>query len=162
MATVASRDGTRGYSLANPGDWTARYNNGANLVAIGKLQRFENVHLSSQFSDIPATGNLARPSPVSSGVDNTLGRSSFNSATPFDWPLGKAFNAGQYSFTKVIHFDPQGIARVQTATNKDAVTSYIEIGLIPTRGNVAPTSQNLNAAIIQVDGLTGATRIYRP
>jgi len=69
IAIVASRDGTRGYditnnTLPNPA-WTS-YNNGANLVAIDKLVRFENLHMAPFFSTIPNSGNTTRPT-VSSG-----------------------------------------------------------------------------------------------
>jgi len=147
IASVATKDGTRGYSLADPSAWIDRYSNGGNLVAIGKLQYFENVTLIPKSSD-------------SSGVNSAQGSSSCTSVTPFDWPLGKALNAGQYSFTTVIHFDPQGIARIQTSTNKDAIASYIQLQLNPTRGNTPVTSGNF--AMIEVNGFTGMTRIFRP
>ena len=162
MATVASRDGTRGYdvtssSLPSPA-WT-NYNNGANLVAIGKLQRFENVHLAPLFSTLQNSGGLSRPS-VSSG-NYQLGNTNCASVTPFDWPLGQAIGAGQYSFSKVINYDPQGIPRIQTAGNTDDIVKYMEIGLLPTRGKTVSTNV-ANAAAIQINGITGGARIYRP
>src|SRR5207248_822003 len=45
VGVVASKDGTRqfNYATINQGsDWTANYSSGANLIAIGKLQRYEN------------------------------------------------------------------------------------------------------------------------
>src|SRR5439155_8245996 len=49
VAIVASKDGTRGYHITNPSlsnhAWTPNYNNGANLVAVGKLQYLDNIHL---------------------------------------------------------------------------------------------------------------------
>lgn len=161
VATVASRDGTRGYevtgTLSSPA-W-ANYNNGANLVAIGRLQRFENLHLAPLFSALPNQGGMSRPS-VSSG-NYQLGNASCASITPFDWPPGKAPGTGQYSFTKVINFDPQGVARIQMVSNGDAIDTYMEIGLIPTHGNTVPATL-ANVAAIQVNCMTGGTRIYRP
>src|SRR5436190_4122960 len=49
IAIVASKNGTRGYDITSnpltiPSAWT-NYNNGANLVAVCKLQYLNNVHL---------------------------------------------------------------------------------------------------------------------
>ena len=162
MAMVASRDGTRGYditssSLLSPA-WT-NYSNGANLVAVGKLQRFENVHLAPSFATLPNSGGLSRPT-VSSG-NYQLGNSTCASVTPFDWPLGQAFSAGQYSFSKVINYDPQGVPRIQTAGNTDNIVQYMEIGLLPARGKTV-SSNVANAAAVQINGITGGTRVFRP
>lgn len=159
VAVVASKDGTRGYdaassSLPNPA-WSDT-NIAANLMVIGKLQRFENVHLAPKFLTIPNSGGTTRPS-VSSG-SYQIGNTNCASVTPFDWPIGSAIGSGQYSFQKVISFDPQGVARIQTSVNTDTIVEYMEIGLQQTRG----TTVSSNAAAIQIDGMSGTTRIYRP
>jgi type II secretory pathway pseudopilin PulG len=159
VAVVASKDGTRGYdaasgSLPNPA-WS-NLNLGANLVAISKLQRFENLHLAPLFSTIPNSGGTTRPS-VSSG-NYQIGNTACASVTPFDWPIGSAIGSGQYSFQKVINFDPQGVARIQTSVNTDTIAQYMEIGLQQSRG----TTVSPNVAAIQIDGMSGTTRIYRP
>ena len=158
VAVVASKDGTRGYDatknpLSNPA-WT-NYNNGANLVAISKLQRFENIHLAN---NLTTAGNMARPS-VSVNY-YVIGNAAAASVTPFDWPLGSALNAGQYSFQKVINFDPRGAARLQTSTNTNEIGAYMEIGLQQTHG--IAVSSSANVAALQIDGMTGSMRIYRP
>ena len=159
VAVVASKDGTRGYdvtssSLPNPA-WSDT-NLASNLVAIGKLQRFENLHLAPKFSTITNSGGTTRPS-VSSG-SYQIGNTNCASVTLFDWPISSAIGSGQYSFQKVINFDPQGIARIQTAGNNDVIVQFMEIGLQQTRG----TTVSSNAAAIQIDGMSGTTRIYRP
>jgi prepilin-type N-terminal cleavage/methylation domain-containing protein len=168
VAMAASRDGTRNYSvtplnIATP-PWPT--NTGATLVAIGKLQRFENLHLAD-FGAPPATGNMARPTYASNGsFSYSLGAASCVSVTQYEWPLGTALTKGQYTFTKVLNFDPQGIVRIQTKTNHDDIAQRIEIGLQPTHGSVAPAlpaNQNVgDHAVIQIDGMTGTTHIYRP
>ena len=168
VAVVASRDGTRGYdagssTLSTNRCWSA-YNNGANFTAINKLLRFDNIHISSTFSALKNSGGLARPS-VTGGTGGTgyiLGSTNCQSVTPFDWPLGRALGEGQYSFTKVINFDPQGVARIQTQNNQDGVVDCMEIGLIPVHGNTAPATTPANVAAIQIEGMTGATRVFRP
>ena len=159
VAVVASKDGTRGYdvtsgSLPNPA-WSDT-NLAANLMAIGKLQRFENLHLAPKFSTIPNSGGTTRPS-VSSG-NYQIGNSACSSVTPFDWPIGSAIGSGQYSFQKVVNFDPQGVARIQTSGNTDTIGQYMEIGLQQTHG----TNLSSNVAAIQIDCMSGTTRIYRP
>ncbi len=154
VAVIASKGGTRGYdvtnsSLSNPA-W-ANYNNGASFVAIGKLQHFENLHLANS---LPTTGNMARPS-----AGYVIGNAAA-SVTPFDWPLGSAIGAGQYSFQKVVNFDPQGVARLQYSTNSDAIVAYTEIGLQQTHGTAVSTSTNVVA--IQLGGVGGSVTIYRP
>src|SRR6476646_1493510 len=166
VAVVASRDGTRGYditnnSLLNPA-WT-NYNNGASLVGINKLLRFENLHMAPFFSTIPNSGNTTRPI-VSSGSyqlgNTTANPNPGNCVTPFDWPLGSAIGAGQYSFTRVINFDPEGVARIQYTNNTDQIVAYMELGLQQSHGSVVSSSPN--AAALQIDCMTGSVRRYRP
>jgi Tfp pilus assembly protein FimT len=164
VALIASKDGTRGYDVINPA-WIANYNSGTNvvtnLVAINKLQRFENVHLSTTLNGFghqpPTTGNMARPYIQS---NNYVIGNAPTSLTPFDWPLGSALDAGQYSFKKVINFDPQGVARIQYASNTDEIRADMEVGLQQTQGINVSSSPNVVA--IQIDCMTGATRTYRP
>lgn len=166
MAAVASKDGTRGYDVSTPATWATNYAAATvqNLVPISKLQRFENLHLAGLYSSVGTTGNMARPNP---NIYYMIGHNNCTSVTPFDWPLGSAIGAGQYSFTKVINFDPQGVARIQYAANTDNIVQVMEIGLQQTHGNVAtpspspPTSYG-NVAAIQIEGMSGATHIYRP
>ena len=172
IAVVASKDGLRGYNIANgtlPNPAWSSYNNGAGLVAISRLQRFENLHLaqpgslngfrvSADANGLVNTGKMTRPAITSNYYVLAKGAT----VTPFAWPLGKAMGGGQYNFTTVINFDPQGAARIQFSTNSDTIGRYMEIGLVPTRGNIAPSTLPANVAAIQINGMTGATRIYRP
>ena len=176
ITVVASKDGTRGYDLNNPGDgitgsWVTNYGaKGANLVAIGKLQRFENLHMA----DFPSTSSGGIPRETvytgptfSYSLGDSQGRC--KSATPFTYPLGSPLTSSyQYRFDKVINFDPQGIARIQSPSNTDEITKYIEIDLQPTHGNIVPPAPSGSSAktgqqaAIQIDCMSGTTRIYRP
>ena len=156
VAVVASRNGTSNYTtIPVATSWTSTYANGTLLTAISPLQHFENMHLSG--TALGSTGNMARP-PVSSSLQ--VGNSSFISSTPFDWPLGKAIGTGQYSFQHVIEFDPQGVAWFQSTTNVNTMVQYLEICLQQTNGTSVSTGSN--GAAIQIDGMTGSARIYRP
>ena len=158
VTTIASRNGMRGYDittsqLPSPACW-ASYS-GSNYFTIGKLQYFSGLHLYD-LGTPPTNGNMARPS-VSANYN--LGNGACTSVTPYAWPLGTP--ASGYNFFKVINFDPQGVARIQYSNGKDTIVPYIEIGLVPATANVPQTSSK-NTAAIQIDCMTGATRIYRP
>jgi prepilin-type N-terminal cleavage/methylation domain-containing protein len=158
IAIVASKDGTRGYDITNPslGDpaWT-NYDNGANLLPVGKLQYLNNVHLTGTLT---TAGNMARPNIAS---DNYIIGNAPASVTPFDWPVGSALNSGQYSFQKVINFDPQGVARIQYSTNTDTISTYTEVGLQQTHGTAVDVNSP-NVVAIQLGGVGGSVTIYRP
>jgi prepilin-type N-terminal cleavage/methylation domain-containing protein len=160
VAIVASKDGTRGYditipSLSNPA-WT-NYNNGANLVAVCKLQYLDNVHLAG--TPLTMTGNMARPNVSSNYIIGIAPAS----VTPFNWPLGTPLspNSGQYSFKNVISFDPQGVARIQYSTNTDTISPYTEVGLQQTHGTTVDANSP-NVAAIQLGGVGGSVTVYRP
>jgi prepilin-type N-terminal cleavage/methylation domain-containing protein len=173
VAVVASKDGTRHFQYATSGqgsDWTASYSNGANLFAVGKLQRYENLHFLVDFPSWTPTNHptspMARYQP--SGAPYSVGGdwSGITPATPFSWPLGSLLGNGQYNFTRVIYFDPTGIARIATSTNEDSISRVMEIDLQPTHGTVTPTppsNQDVgNHAVIQLGTTDGAVRVYRP
>jgi prepilin-type N-terminal cleavage/methylation domain-containing protein len=164
IAVVAVRDGTLGYnllsSLPDPA-WTS-YNNGSGLIPLGKLEIYENVHLANSLGTIPAMGSMARPAASST---YSLGNPACKSLTPFSWPLGTALGSGQYNFEKVIQFDPQGVARIQYATNQDIIVGWMEIALQQSHGSLippAPANPTGAIAAIQLDGMTGVVRVYRP
>jgi len=167
VAVVASKDGTQDFANAvtQQGlDWQTNYGtpgqpgyDGGNLIAISKLRHFENVHLASSLP-IPSSGPMERPAVTTS---YTLGDPTCVSQTPFAWPLGSSLNNGyQYLFNKVIQFDPQGVARITYTNNSDTITQWMEIDLQQTHGTVVFTGSNVGA--VQIDAMTGATRIYRP
>lgn len=179
VAVVASKDGTRHFQYLTSGqgsDWQSNYADpskpeyhGGHLVALGKLERYENLHFLVDFgpwapADHP-NSNMARTQPT--GSFYTLGNDGSVSATPFTWPLGSPLDTGyQYRFDKVITFDPQGVARITGSTNADEIARVIEIDFQPTHGTLvppAPTNQDIgNQAVIQIAPTSGAIRIYRP
>ena len=172
VAVVASKDGTRhfNYATTNQGaDWTANYSNGANLIAVGKLQRFENLHfIPVDFGPWDPTthpnSKMARYQPTAPPY--ILGNAASTSVTPFSWPLGSSLSNGQYNFSRVIYFDPTGVARIATATNADAIAHVMEIDLQPSHGTAIPplpTNQDAgNHAVVQLGTTDGAVRVYRP
>jgi prepilin-type N-terminal cleavage/methylation domain-containing protein len=178
MAVIASKDGTRPYqNLLNTNsfqNWPSIYGSGGSFVAVTKLTSFQNLHMVDlQFNGsspltVPASGNMSRPALGSNGYSYDVPNVSGTSSTSFAWPLGSQLSgstAPQYTFAKVIEYDPLGSARIISTTNLNAIPHYIEIGLQPTSGvtaNPSVTGSTGQIAAIQIDGMSGATRIYRP
>ncbi len=173
VAVVASKDGTSQYQYATTDqgtDWKANYANGAHLVAVGKLQTYENVHFvpvdfGSWSPGAHPDSKMARYQPT--GPPYILSNAASTSVTPFTWPLGSPLDSGyQYRFDRVINFDPTGIARIATANNGDAIAHVIEIDFQPTHGTVVPAppeDQDVGThAVIQLGTTSGAVRVYRP
>ena len=166
ISVIASKDGTKIYDetatdLAS--DWTTKTAGGAGLMQLGKLLRLENIHLAASLGVPPSVGKMARPA-----VDNNylLGNAGCAPVLTFAYPLGKGTADALYSFAKVIQFDPQGTAKVVMQANYDTIIEWMEVGLQPTKGNLTPTvpsDPNVgNHVAIQLEGLTGAVKMFRP
>lgn len=166
VGVVASRDGT---SIYNPTDagyaWKTNYNRGANLIPLGRLQYNDNVHLVDLGLPVANGGNLSARQAVPPLARLSNPDPSVDSVTPFTDPLGANLAMGRFNFVRVITFDPQGSARIVNTAGDNAVGA-IEIGLQSARGNVFtdidPEQRTGSIAAIQVDGITGAVRIFRP
>jgi Tfp pilus assembly protein FimT len=190
IAAVASNDGTRPYQYAldqahasgNPISQNV-LGSGSEFTAITKLITFDNMHivdLQGGTASVPTQGNMVRPNVTTYfDVGNTT---NCISATPLGWPLGTSVSGSatpQYSFATasatggnvanvVIEFDPSGSARIITNQGGpllDAIPQQIEIGLEPARGTTAaPITSEVSGqvAALQIDGMSGAIRIYRP
>lgn len=159
LSVIASRDGTRIY---DPGgdissDWTAKTADGSRLSQISKLLRFDHVHLDGSLEPGASGGGMERP-PVES--EYRVSMSAPPSAVTFRYPLPAATGSARHTFEHVIEFDPQGSARLFVGGGLK-LARQIEVGMRPTKGNTLVAGE-VNQAAVQVDGLTGATAIYRP
>ena len=141
------------------------------LLQLGKLVQIDNTHLTVLApSQVPSRrqvpGSSGTPGPVSSdyqvGSDDfarhtSASGSGVNNAT-FNYPLGAAAGAaGTHRFVKIIQFNPGGDATKIV----DTPTPLMEIDLWPTHG-VVPDPATTNCAAIQIAGIGGQVRIYRP
>jgi len=153
IAVIASLDGTQ--------PWSSTITNITpsatitNTTLISKLRYFDNLHITNTGSLTSGTNMTSRPS------NSVLDLSTSTSQVIFNY--SNASSGANYPFTQVIEFDPHGVARVQTNDFPDTSinSTYIEIPLVPCRGNQALTTP-ANQAAIQIDGITGAVRVYRP
>ena len=160
VVAVASRDGTSGYDSNTLTSGTSL--SSSSLLLLGKVRRIENLHLldlNASTTTPPATGGMAR-----SAVDpaSRVGNAKCVSLTPFNYPLS---GTAQYKFTVVIEFGPQGSAKI-VSQNGASLSKIIEIGIQPTHQNAIPVPPSNQAVgshgAIQIDGLTGNIRTYKP
>jgi len=172
IVAAASRDGTPGYSTG-VSNWQ---NTGSSLVQVSKLLRIESVHAPTVLGAFPTSGNM---SAEAGRRDVTARAPSYEvmsgtgvSATPFNYPLGAT--TPQYTFNYVIQYDPRGSARVLPNGTQPVDTSSvpwcIELYLQQSHGAALPPAPSLaangsvtgNEVSVQVDGMTGGVRIFRP
>ena len=181
MSIVAANDGLQGFdpdAVASP---TNRLDT-ARLIQVGKLIKIDNVHLplfaiptgtpGDTFDTRPAVqndpvvgyndsrfGELNASPPNTAPVSNN-GSSKF----PFQYPVGNPVPTAQYTFTKTLQFDPRGEGRINSSYD---VRLVIEIGLLSTHGNVAPTptpsagNYKGNVVAVQLNGFAGNVKVYR-
>lgn len=149
IALVASTTGLRPYTNT-PAPLVP-----SSVTPLGKVWYFDNLHITNSAS-LSTSGNMNRPVAATHEVSDL---STNKAVTTFQWPLT---GTPKYSFTDmVVEFSPQGTATVQN--NRSSVASlvqYLELALLPARGNVATT--NANQAAVQINGVTGSVTLYRP
>ena len=178
ISIVASKDGTNVYGSNNnicSGSLTGTICPDK-LIQVGKLIKIDNVHLPL-FALGTGTGDTfdARPSPSPATDANYSRFGELNAVPPntaplttphnFQYPVGNPAPAARYTFSKLLQFSPRGESRV----NGDSydIRRVVEIGLVQTRGNVAPTPSpgpgqySGNVVAIQINGFAGNVKIYR-
>jgi prepilin-type N-terminal cleavage/methylation domain-containing protein len=168
-AAVASKDATAIYQLSVASAPSNTPLTASDLIQINKLVKMDNVHLTELTqTQVPSraqvTSSNGSQSPViaayqvgdPSFADRT-GTSTTNPNT-FNYPItGTAGNAGVYQFVKIIQFNPLGDA----TKIGDTPTQLMEIDLQPTHGATVD-SITRNCVAIQIAGIGGQVRMYRP
>ena len=170
MSVVASKDGTNVYGSTGAATIAA-----TRLIQVGKLIKIENVHVPL-FALGTGAGDTfdARPSPSPASDANNSRFGELNAASPntaplttphnFQYPVGNPAPAGQYTFSRLLEFTPRGESRV---IGDSAIRRVVEIGLLQTHGNVAPTPTPSagnyvgNVVAVQINGFAGDVRIFR-
>src|SRR5213596_936464 len=174
MSVVASKDGTNVYGSGN-GTIDPR-----KLTQIGKLVKIDNIHLplftvcqsnctGAAFDTRPAVQNdpgggynYSRFGELNGSQPNTA---PYTTPYNFQYPVVNPAPTMQYRFSKLLQFSPRGESRV----NGDSydIRRVVEIGLLQTHGNVAPTPTPSagnyvgNVVAVQINGFAGDVRIYR-
>ncbi len=179
LSTVASKDGTTIYDTNN----SSTAIDPTRLSQVGKLVKIDNLHLPI-LADGSGTGDSFETRPVpdqtfdascscTSSRDARFGDLNAvpvsqsaphtNTSYPFQYPVGSSAPA-QYTFQKTLQFNPRGESTINSTYNLRRV---VEIGLVATHGNVAPTAPPSagsyvgNVVAIQVAGIGGSVKIYR-
>jgi prepilin-type N-terminal cleavage/methylation domain-containing protein len=175
LSTIFSTDGTKIY---DDSDSSAPLP--ANRIKqLGKLIKIEGIHLT----DIGAPPSpTPSPAPFPNSLDGrpdwpytyaaTFNEDHYNRISSDD-PKGKQQNGDQtkfpffvqgYAFYKTVRFNPRGEANINSTYS---LKNAAEIGLVPTRGNTAPTlpssgsSYSGNVIAIQFGGIGGNFKVYR-
>ncbi|MEI8309443.1 MAG: prepilin-type N-terminal cleavage/methylation domain-containing protein [Verrucomicrobiota bacterium] len=187
ISVVASKDGTR-YSDTSVDSSTppafgtelptaSPPRNQVMLFPISKLIKLDNMHIGS-LND--GTSTNARP-PVKTDyqvgdagfakhVTYSGSASSVSNPTTFTYPLtvAGASQTPQYLFAKIIEFNSQGEASkiVENTFSGPGLQDGIEIALQPTHGSGIDSRYTTPAAraavAIQIEGITGRVKIFRP
>jgi type II secretory pathway pseudopilin PulG len=154
-AIIASKTGQRPLSTPGSTTPTALSNDTNTITALSRLQRFDNTHLAGSVSEINTSGGMTNMATA-----NTADLGATDATTTFQWPVGNP----KTTFNKVIEIDPQGVARLQSAsvTSLDQIQNWIEIPLQPSKGSAGVAANEKNAADLQIDGMTGNVQIFRP
>ena len=162
MSIIASKDGTMIYTgnlssaftLDDPPNQTA-------FIQVGKLTKVDNVHLKT-FPDATTTPppDTFDTRPVVSSNAAKIGDDT-DIAPPspsltFHYPVGSS--PGQYTFTKIIQFNPRGEGVIDNSNYTMAPVS--EIGVQPTHGTTVDANST-NSVAIQFTGFGGSVKIYR-
>lgn len=127
MTAMGSKSGSRNFDSQN-------------LVALTRMRKMPNVRLEE---NIPNSGGLTRP------VVQSAYQVASDSFTAQD-----TFELSGVTFSKIIQFDPRGMASVQASSA--SVSQWMEIGLTGAQGS------SPNNAVVVLDGVTGVAKVYRP
>jgi type II secretory pathway pseudopilin PulG len=155
LSIVASKNGTRVYSdtVNDPPPLSP-----ASLIQISKLLMIENTHLERiadaaiPRTDVPVDQYHVGHADFAKRVQ--FDGSSIPNNTTFSYPLT---GTSQYTFIKIIQFNPQGDATKIV----DTPTRTIEIGFRPTHGTAVDKSSR-NLVVLQLAGITGQSKLIRP
>jgi len=127
MAAMGSKNGSRTFDPAN-------------LSPLTRLRKLPNVRLEE---GLPNSGSMTRP----------VAQSGYQVANDA-FSAEDSFTVSSVTFTKILQFDPRGMASVQSRST--TVPQWMEIGLVGATGSSA------DCAAVVVDGVTGVSKIYRP
>ncbi len=134
ISLKTSSDGTKPTTLNSA-------NNSGSLLTLGKLETFPNVQVSNNIASYGGRATTVKQLADSGNTDT------------FQTKVGSTI----YTFNKIIEINPAGEVRIVSDTT---LPRWIEIGLQPMRGSVKDNSGN--SAVLQIAGLTGQSRVFRP
>jgi prepilin-type N-terminal cleavage/methylation domain-containing protein len=163
MSIVASKDGTMLYTgnLGSPFILDDPPNQAA-FIQVGKLTKVDNVHLKT-FDAGPGTppADTFDTRPAFASTASQIGSDPSTPPNPsltFRYPVGSSSPQLQYTFQKIVQFNPRGEAVIDDSNY--TMASVSEIGIQPTHGTTVDTNST-NFVAIQFTGFGGSVTIYR-
>jgi prepilin-type N-terminal cleavage/methylation domain-containing protein len=120
------------------------------LSLLSKAQVFQNVVLKDGL-EIKDSEMVIKTNPVDPEVEDLKDK-----LKAFSSSLSYAVSGEDIDFNYVIQFSPTGEASLAPNT----VSRWVQVGLSPKQG--AGDTDNKNIAVLQVSGLTGQVRTFRP
>lgn len=175
VSVVASREGNRYKDTdvsatephafyppaASPTPIPASDSNQVRLTQVGAIRRIENTDLVVLPAATPPRPAVALQYQVAADEfamhPPTLGSAPVLNPTSFNYPLAAVAPNIEYTFTKIIEFNPRGEAMKIV----DLPTQLVEIGLRPTHGNITDT-RTPNVFAVQLSCATGKVKMFRP
>ena len=170
ISTTASKDGTMIYTASSLPTTSAAMTPG--LIQLNKLVKIDNVHLKTAGVNDPnnvfpigsGTGSTFVTRPLVSDTSalwqvGEIALAAASSQAPFQYPVGNPAPSSTYTFKTAMQFSPRGEVRMNDASQP--LQPILEIGLQPTHGTI-PDTANRNVVAVQITGITGNVKIYRP
>lgn len=175
MSVVAAKDGVQGFNPKAAASSTNKLDI-TRLIPLGKLTKIENIHLP--LFNIPSgtvVGDTFDTRPAIQN-DQTAGYNdsrfgelnsnptapTTNTSFPFQYPVGNPVPTAQYTFRRTLQFNPRGEGQINSTYD---IRRVVEIGLLPTHQNVAPTPSageySGNVVAVQLNGFSGNVKVYR-
>jgi type II secretory pathway pseudopilin PulG len=155
ISIVASKDGT----MLHPEPLTSVVTlNPASLDQVGKLAKLDNFHLKTfpnATATLPPDTFDTRPAVGSTAAKIGDGPSPPTPSLRFQYPLG---GTAQYTFAKIVQFNPRGEGVIGNINYTYATVS--EIGLQPAHG-LTPDANSKNVVAVQFTGVGGSVKIYQ-
>jgi type II secretory pathway pseudopilin PulG len=178
VSVIASKDGMRYKDTTVDASKPSAFDNSisprpadnpATVVQLGKLLKFDNIHLAGLNANdssanipprpaVPGEYQIGDTSPASnpdfSKHPPGFGSTPVTNPTTFNYPLT---GPAQYQFSKIIEFSPRG----EAVKIVDLPVPWMEVALQRTHGNI-PDAANPDKVAIQIAGTTGEVKVYRP
>jgi len=163
ISTVASKDGTEVYtSVSSPA--ADMDTGGTKLLQVGKLVKLDNMHLRT-FANCTSncTGDTFPTRPAVPGGSPNNAKIGDISPDPslryFHYPPTGTEAAAQYTFKKMIQFNPRGECRPQNDNYE--MRAIMEVGFQPIRGTDVASVDDTKACAVQLTGFSGNIKIYQ-
>ena len=143
--------------------------NQVSLMFVDKLKKIDNIHIGSlntggtNTPPRPAVPAAYQVGDATFGTHDTYSAGSVTNPTTFSFPLSTS-GVPQYTFTKIIEFNPQGEPGKVVDSVVNGPQSWLEVAIQPTHGNVVDpkyAGTTKAAVALLMEGVTGRVEMFR-